>query len=106
MRYLIYIYLSHNRHRKMCVLSVTDLDLSYALPADLFRCHARSPKRHSHVKIAVRFTEPPAKVVWDRTSRLVTVAQTVQLKFLHMSFAPEARRKLAGGGAQRNHRKR
>src|SRR5262245_29841707 len=34
------------------------------------------------------------------------VAQTVQLKFLHMSFAPEAQRKLAGGGEERNHRMR
>jgi len=33
-------------------------------------------------------------------------AQTGQLKFLHMSFAPEAQRILAGGGAERNHRKR
>src|SRR6266508_5938759 len=33
-------------------------------------------------------------------------AQTRQLKFLHMSFAPEAQRILAGGGAERNHRKR
>src|SRR5262245_31003764 len=29
---------------KYCVLSVTSLDLSHALPADLFRHHARSPK--------------------------------------------------------------
>src|SRR5215510_554882 len=33
-------------------------------------------------------------------------AQALELKFLHMSFAPEAQRKLAGGGAERNHRKR
>src|SRR6266540_2688432 len=30
----------------LCVLSVTGLDLSHALPADLFRRHARSPKGH------------------------------------------------------------
>ena len=29
-----------------------------------------------------------------------------QLKFLHMTFAPEAQRILAGGGAERNHRNR
>jgi len=31
-----------------CVLSVASLDLSYALPADLWRRHARSPKGHSY----------------------------------------------------------
>ncbi len=35
------------RVQNLRVLSVTGLDLSHALPADLFRCHARSPKGHT-----------------------------------------------------------
>jgi hypothetical protein len=37
--------------RSLCVLSVTSLDLSHALSADIFRHHTRSPKGHNQDEI-------------------------------------------------------